>query len=164
MRSRYSPRRCLLALREEPDAGGDLRVGEELAGERDHAFDEVGLDEGLADFAFAAGVAAHGAIGEQQRHAALRREVVEHVLDPGEVGVALAAGCRISSAGRPPACASHHSLMLNGGLAITKSARRSGCWSLVKVLAGSLPKLKSMPRMAMFIAARRQVVGLISWP
>src|SRR5690554_3832349 len=58
----------------------------------------------------------------------------------------------------------HQSFMLKGGLAITKSARRSGCWSFRKVSAFFLPKLKSMPRMAMFMAARRQVVGLDSWP
>lgn len=48
-----------------PDAGGDLGVGEELAGQGDHGFYEVGLDEGAADVAFAAALAAHGAVGEQ---------------------------------------------------------------------------------------------------
>ena len=43
---------------------------------------------GLPDSPLAAGAAAHGAIGEEERHAALRREVMEHVLDPGEVRVA----------------------------------------------------------------------------
>ena len=37
--------------------------------------------------ALAAGIRTHRAIGEQQRHRAIRREVVEHVLDPGEVGI-----------------------------------------------------------------------------
>ena len=77
-----------LALREEPDAGGDLGISKELAGERDHALDESGLDESAADFALASRAAAHGAIGEKERHAAVRGEVVEHVLDPGEVRVA----------------------------------------------------------------------------
>ena len=40
------------------------------------------------DAAFAAGAAAHGSIGKEERHAALRREVMEHVLDSGEVCVA----------------------------------------------------------------------------
>ncbi|OQB97343.1 MAG: hypothetical protein BWX86_00399 [Verrucomicrobia bacterium ADurb.Bin122] len=73
-------------------------------------------------------------------------------------------GTPYTQRGSPSSRPSHHSLMLKGGLAITKSARRSGCWSLRKESAGCLPKLKSMPRMAMFIAARRQVVGLLSWP
>ena len=106
----------------------------------------------------------HRAVGEQQRHGAIRRQVVEHVLHPGEVGVALRRRAVLPARVVAFSLPSHHSLMLKGGLAMTKSARRSGCWSLVKVLAGSLPKLKSMPRMAMFIAASRQVVGLDSCP
>ena len=43
------------------------------------------------------------------------------------------------------------SLMLNGGLARTKSAFRSGCRSLWKLSACSGPRLASMPRMARFI-------------
>ncbi len=53
----------------------------------------------------------------------------------------------------------NNSEMLRGGLASTKSARRSGCWLRTKVSAGSFPRLKSIPRMARFIAASRQVVG-----
>ena len=111
-------RRRLLALREEPDAGGNLGVREELTRKRDHALDEVGLNEGAADVALAAGAAAHGAIGEEERHAALRGEVVEHVLDPGEVRVAPRRGA-VAPARVALEFASHHSLMLKGGLAIT---------------------------------------------
>ena len=35
---------------------------------------------------------------------------------------------------------------------------------MVKVSALSRPRLKSMPRMARFIAASRHVVGFASWP
>jgi len=35
----------------EPEAGGNLRPVEELAGEGDHAVHEVGLDESAADVA-----------------------------------------------------------------------------------------------------------------
>lgn len=66
-----------------------MGIGEELAGQGDHALDEIRLDQGAADVALAAGIRAHRAIGEQQRHRAIRREVVEHVLDPGEVGIPL---------------------------------------------------------------------------
>lgn len=65
---------------QQPDAGGDLGVGEELAGQGYHRFDEVGFDEGAADVAFAAALAAHRAVGEQERHAPGRGEVVEHML------------------------------------------------------------------------------------
>ena len=49
---------------QQPDAGGDLGVGKELAGQGYHRFDEVGFDEGTADVAFAAALAAHGAVGK----------------------------------------------------------------------------------------------------
>jgi len=39
------------AFRQKPKADGNLRAVEELAGERDHAVHEVGLDEGAADVA-----------------------------------------------------------------------------------------------------------------
>jgi hypothetical protein len=38
-----------LVARQEPEAGGDLRRIEQLAGQRDHAVDYVGLDHHLAD-------------------------------------------------------------------------------------------------------------------
>ena len=49
---------------EEPEADGNLRAVEELAGEGDHAVHEVGRDEGAADVAFAGLVGGHAAIGE----------------------------------------------------------------------------------------------------
>src|SRR5690606_30132449 len=73
---------------QEPDAGGDLGVGEQLAGQGDHAFHQVLFHQPLADFAFVVGVGAHGAVGQQQGHAAGGGQVVNHVLHPGEVGVA----------------------------------------------------------------------------
>ena len=53
---------------------------------------------------------------------------------------------------------------LKGGFAITKSARRVGWQSLKKVSALKRPRSASMPRMARFIWAIFQVVGLESWP
>ena len=70
-------------FREDPEADGDLRAVEELAGEGDHAVHEVGLDEGAADVAFAGLVGGHAAIGEDEAGHALRREVVDEVLHPG---------------------------------------------------------------------------------
>ena len=57
-----------------------MGVGKELAGQGYHCFYQVGLDEGAADVAFAAALAAHGAVGKEQRHATARGEVVQHVL------------------------------------------------------------------------------------
>ena len=75
-------------FRQEPKADGNLRAVEELAGEGDHAVDEVGLDEGLPDCPFAGLVGGHAAIGEDEAGHAVGREVVDEVLHPGEVGVA----------------------------------------------------------------------------
>ena len=77
------------ALCQEPEADGNRRAVEELAGEGDHAVHEVGLDEGAADVAFAGLVGGHAAIGEDEAGHALRREVVDEMLHPGEVGVTL---------------------------------------------------------------------------
>lgn len=77
------------ASRQEPEANGDLRAVEELAGEGDHAVHEIGFDEFLPDLAFAGLVGGHAAVGEDEAGHALRREVVDEVLHPGEVGVAL---------------------------------------------------------------------------
>ena len=93
----------------------------------------------------------------------VRREVVDEVLHPGEVGVAgrrhAVLPAQSSRSRSPP-----QSLMLNGGLARMKSAFRSGCRSSWKVSACCGPRLASMPRIARFILARRQVVGFDSWP
>ena len=60
----------------------------ELAGKGDHAVDEIGVDDGFANFAFARLIGGHGAIGEDKAGDAVGREVMDEVLDPGEVGVA----------------------------------------------------------------------------
>ena len=78
----------VFVLREEPEADGDLRAVEELAGEGDHAVHEVGLDEGAADVAFARLVGGHAAIGEDEAGHAVGRQVVNNLLNRVEVGVA----------------------------------------------------------------------------
>ena len=47
-----------------------------------------GFDDDAADFAFAALIRRHAAIGEDEAAHAGRREVIDEVLDPGKVGVA----------------------------------------------------------------------------
>ena len=50
---------------EEPDAGGDLGVGEQLAWKRDHAFDTILCNQAFADFSLIVGVGAHRAVSKQ---------------------------------------------------------------------------------------------------
>ena len=105
-----------LVLGEEPDTDRDAGAAEQLGGQRDHAGDQVGLDELGADLALAAGVRGHGPVGHDDAGAAAGRELGDDVLDPGVVGVAgrwdaeLPAGSDSLRA---------QSLMLNGGLAMT---------------------------------------------
>ena len=76
------------AFGQEPQAGGDLGVEEQLAGQRDHHFHHVGLYHGAADIAFAVLARGHAAVGQHDAGAAAGLEVVQHVLQPGVVGVA----------------------------------------------------------------------------
>ena len=85
-----------LAAGQEPDAGRYLGVGEQLARQSHHALHQIArsvgtiaFNEGAADVALGVGVAAHGAVGQQQGHAAVGAEVVDHVLHPRKVGIAI---------------------------------------------------------------------------
>ena len=73
---------------EEPEAGGNLCGVKELAGQRDHAVDEIGFDYIFSDFAFAGLVRRHRAVGEDEAGETHRRKVMDDVLHPGEVGIA----------------------------------------------------------------------------
>ena len=128
--------RAVLAIaREEPQAGGDLGRVEELAGQRDHAVDEVGFDQGLADLALAGLVRRHRAVGEHEAGHARWREVVDDVLHPGEVGRCPWVARRSASACRHCRRSPPQSEMLKGGLARMKSALRSGWRSVVEAVA-----------------------------
>jgi len=67
---------------------GDLGRVEELAGQGDHAVDQVRLNDRLADLALARLVRRHRAVGEDETGDPGRCQVVDEVLDPGEVRVA----------------------------------------------------------------------------
>ena len=91
--NRVSPRRSrkrpfFLSRARNPEADRDLRRVEELAGQRDHAIDEVGLDDRFADLAFAGLVRRHRAVGEHKTGGAGRGQVMDEMLHPGEIGVA----------------------------------------------------------------------------
>ena len=73
---------------EKPEAGRDLGCEEELTRQGDHAVHEVGLDQGPADVPLARLVRRHRPVGQDEPGDAVRGEVVDDVLDPGEVGVA----------------------------------------------------------------------------
>ena len=74
---------------QEPQADGNLRAVKELAGQRDHAVDQIGVDDRFADLSFARLIAAHAAVGQYEARETARRQVVDEVLHPGEVRVPL---------------------------------------------------------------------------
>jgi hypothetical protein len=51
---------------QEPKAGRNLSRVEELAGEGDHAINQVGFDNAFPNFAFAGLVRGHGSVGEDE--------------------------------------------------------------------------------------------------
>lgn len=81
-------RAARLAAGHEPEADGDAGREEQLAGQGDHAIDEVVLNEGLADVALAARVGGHRAVRHDEPGDTVGGEVMDEVLDPGVVGVA----------------------------------------------------------------------------
>ena len=76
-----------LVLGEEPEADRDAGAAEELGRQRDHARDQVGLDDLGADVALAVRLGRHGAVGHDYAGFATGRELRQDVLDPGVVGV-----------------------------------------------------------------------------
>ena len=79
----------VLAPRNEPEADGDLGAVEELSRECDHAVDKVSLDESFPDLSLSGLVGGHGAIRKDEAGHPVRCEVVDEVLDPGEVRIPL---------------------------------------------------------------------------
>ena len=145
----------LPVAREEPEAGRDLRRVEELARQRDHAVHEVGLDQVLADLALAGLVRRHRAVGEHEAGHARGRQVVDDVLHPGEVGVARRRHAVL------PALVVAQALAapvgdVEGRIGEDEVGLEVGWRSLWKVSPWAI--WPSMPRMARFILASRQVV------
>ncbi len=77
-----------LVARKEPQRHGNARAVEELVGQGDDALHEVGVDDVLANLAFTTRLAGKGAIGKDEADATGGTEVMDHVLHPGEVGIA----------------------------------------------------------------------------
>jgi len=82
-----NPARTTVA-RQEPQAGWDHGVVEELGWESDHAVHDASFDHVFADLPFAAGVAVHAAIRQNDAGSAGWAEFVGEVLQPGVIGVA----------------------------------------------------------------------------
>jgi hypothetical protein len=166
---RVSPLRCAAAgsralsrfvLREEPEADGNLRAVEELARERDHAVHEVGLDEGAADFALADWLEDMLPLARTKPAMPLGREVVDEVLDPGEVGVALHGGTP-SRRQRTSSFLAEPVRVVEGRVGEDVVGAQVGVEVARKLSAFSGPRSASMPRMARFMIASFRVVALI---
>ena len=92
--NRISPRRSRnLPLprfpRQKPQASRNLGRVEELSGQGDHAVHQTSFDQILPNLALARLGGRHRAVGEHESGRAPRRQMVDHVLHPGEVGVTL---------------------------------------------------------------------------
>ena len=87
----------MLAFGQEPEADGNLGGVEELAGQCDHAIDQVVLKNLAADGSLALGIGGHGPIGQHESGDTVLREFGDHVQDPGVVGIA----CRRNIVPRP---------------------------------------------------------------
>ena len=162
-----SPRRSrkrpfFLFACEEPQADRDLRRVEELPRQRDHAVHEVRLDDVLADLALAGLVGGHGAVGEDEPGEARGRQVVDHVLHPGVVGVARGRRAVLPALVVPEPIAAPVA-HVEGRIGEDEVGLEVGVAVVVEAV-GVGRFCPSMPRMARFILASRQVVWFDSWP
>ena len=82
------PAFLFFALGDEPERYGNGDAVKKLRGHGDDAFDQIGFDDFPADFSFAARLRGKRAVREHQPDFAVRREVVDHVLNPCVVRVA----------------------------------------------------------------------------
>ena len=80
--------RLLFVFGDEPEGNRDLGGVEQLGRQGDDAVHQVSVHDVFADIALAARLRGEGAIGQHNTHPAAGGQVVDHVLDPGKVGVA----------------------------------------------------------------------------
>lgn len=92
-----------LVFADEPEGYGNGHAVEEVGGQGDDAFHQIRLNDVFPDFPLAGRLGGQGAVGQHQPDFPVRGKVVDHVLDPGVVGVARGGGCRISSGHHPAA-------------------------------------------------------------
>ena len=84
-----SSTRCTFIAREKPQTRGNLRIEKQLRRQRDHALDDIAFDHATPYFAFAARIAAHRTVGQNDTGATCGRKVMHDVRQPREIGVAL---------------------------------------------------------------------------
>src|SRR5439155_1649306 len=73
-----------LVAREKPQAHGNLSGVKELPGQRDHAVDEVSLDDCVADVALARRIRRHGTISEHEAGVPVRRAAPLALHEPAD--------------------------------------------------------------------------------
>ena len=79
----------LPVAREKPQAGRYLGRVEKLTRQRHHAIHQILLDQVFPDLALAGLARRHGTVRQHETGHAFGREMMNHVLYPGKVGVAL---------------------------------------------------------------------------
>src|SRR3954454_20676867 len=87
----------LVVAGDEPETNGELRGVEELAGQGDHAIDQIGLDDVLADVPLARLVGRHRAVCQNKTGQPGWGQVIDEMLNPGEVGIAGRWGAKLPS-------------------------------------------------------------------
>lgn len=136
-------------LADKPQAYWYPSIKEQPVGHRHNAVDQVRLDELAANVSLAAGLAPQRTVRKDEASGPLWRQMINKVLDPGEVGVTLrwrtvpptwivrelgraASPSFLSPPSLQHIISQHTDITRKGGFAITKSARRSGCKSFAK--------------------------------
>jgi hypothetical protein len=164
-----APARGRLLLAQHQDARGQTGAVEQVGRQADDRFDEVELEQLLADAALGA-FAEQRALRQHDGHAAgAVGHGLDHVLHPGEVAARLEGGRPAKL--RPKGSLSHrsspHFSSENGGLAMTQSKADRRSPSKKAGLRSVSPRTilkSSMPCRKRFIRAMDEVVRFFSWP
>ena len=83
---------ALFLLAQKPQAGRNLRVEKQLPRQRHHHLHHIGIYYGSADHALVVLAGTHAAVGQHDASTPGGLQVVQHVLQPGIVGIALGRG------------------------------------------------------------------------
>lgn len=117
-----------------------------MAGQGDHAVDEVVLDHLLADRAFAGGVSRHGAVGEDEAGDAVFGEFAHHVENPGVVGIAGGRGVvAVPASVVPEFVGAAPVLQVEGGISHDVVGLEVGVLILEEGIGGDFPEVGGEP-------------------
>ena len=78
----------LFAFCNEPEGNGNCHTVKELSRKRNNTFDQIILNNALADFSLTAGLGGKSTISKHEANLSMRGKVMNHVLNPCVVGVA----------------------------------------------------------------------------